>query len=56
MSAGRKALHNILNKIVAPVGGGAEGGTSSSSSSSSSSSDKESKQGLMVPFDEDLED
>jgi len=48
MSAGRKALHSILNKIVAPVGG--EGGTKS---------EKElqmSKQGLMVPIDEDLED
>ena len=50
MSAGRKALHSILNKIVAPTGGGGEGGTKS---------EKElemSKQGLMVPIDEDLED
>jgi len=46
MSAGRKALHNILNKIVTPIGGDTK-------------SDKEiemSKRGLMAPIDEDLED
>ena len=46
MSAGRKALHNILNKIVAPIGG-------------ESKNDKEiemSRKGLMAPIDEDLED